>query len=163
MFNRDEWGYWLDYDKDCQDTRQEVLIAESEILVTFTDEKKCRVATGKWTDVYTGSVFLTPSGIDIDHVVSIKEAHDSGGHAWDRDKKRAYFNDLNNPAHLIAISSSANRSKGDKQPHEWMPPNKNYWCKYLGSWVLIKYKWELNMDEAEYDGIVKLFSENCTK
>jgi hypothetical protein len=130
-YDRGDWGGWYDADKDCQDTRQEVLIAESETPVTFEDERECRVTSGRWTDPYTGNVFTNPSDLDIDHVVALKEAHDAGGWEWDRDRKRAYSNNLDNPDQLIAVSASANRSKGSRGPEEWLPPKEDFRCPYL--------------------------------
>ena len=60
-----------------------------------------------------------------------------------------YANDLTNHEALIAVSSSANRSKGDKDPSDWMPPNKDYWCEYIRDWQIVKKLWALNMDEKE--------------
>jgi hypothetical protein len=155
---RADWGRWVDSDKDCQDTRQEVLIEESEIPVTFESEKKCRVASGKWTCPLTGNVFVTPQGIDIDHIVPLREAHESGGYAWAKDKKKSYFNDLE-PEHLMAVDASANRSKGSKSPDKWMPSTKK--CEYLRAWVKIKGKWGLKYDCEEAQGIVRLMGLLC--
>jgi hypothetical protein len=159
VYNRDEWGRWLDLDKDCQDTRQEVLIAESEIPVTFIDPAKpCRVATGKWTDVYTGQVFTDPSAIQIDHTVALEEVHRMGGWAWTIDQKKAYFNDLSNPEHLVAVSISANASKGSRPPTEWLPPNLSFRCEYLRRRVKIMTKYNLQYDCSQY---VDLMAKNC--
>ncbi len=54
---RKDWKHWIDEDGDCQDTRQEALIVQSEIPVTFKTERKCKVASGRWTSRYTGQVF----------------------------------------------------------------------------------------------------------
>lgn len=59
-YDRDDWKHWTDADGDCQDTRQEVLIAESSVPATFTSETSCRVATGRWTGPYTGEVVDDP-------------------------------------------------------------------------------------------------------
>lgn len=83
-YNRSDWGRWIDADHDCQDTRQEVLIRQSEVPVTFKTDKHCHVVSGKWTDPYTGEVITNASDLDIDHMVPLKEAHDSGGWQWTR-------------------------------------------------------------------------------
>ena len=148
-YDRDDWNHWKDADGDCQDARQEVLIAESSVPVTFTDSRSCKVTSGKWTDPYTGDVVEDPSKLDVDHMVPLANAHSSGGHAWDDDRKAQYANSLDYPGHLIATTASANRSKGRKGPDEWRPEDQAYWCQYAIDWVVIKKDWELTVTEAE--------------
>ena len=148
-YDRDDWNHWKDADGDCQDARQEVLIAESSLPVTFKDDRKCKVATGMWTDPYTGNLVEDPSKLDVDHMVPLANAHDSGGHAWNDDRKAQYANSLDYPGHLIATTASANRSKGRKGPDEWRPEDQAYWCQYAIDWVVIKKDWELTVTEAE--------------
>jgi len=148
-YNRKEWKHWIDEDRDCQDTRQEVLIAESEIPVTFKTERQCRVISGRWVDPYTNKMITDPGLLDIDHVVALRDAHDSGGHAWDADKKRDFANDLFDPAHLMAVDRSVNRSKGSRGPDAWLPPNPAYRCEYIRSWVAIMGQWDLDMTIPE--------------
>ena len=86
-YNRRDWRHWIDADKDCQDARQEVLIEESVSLITFTDTKQCRVESGEWLAPFTGTVVTDPRKLDIDHLVPLANAHRSGGHAWDADRR----------------------------------------------------------------------------
>ena len=67
-YNRKLYGGWIDQDGDCQNTRHEVLIAESTVPVTL-DAKGCRVVSGRWQDPYTGRVFTDPRPLDIDHFI----------------------------------------------------------------------------------------------
>ena len=92
----------MDADGDCQDARQEVLVEKSVGIIIFTDVGQCRVASGKWLAPFTGTIVTDPSKLDIDHLVPLANAHRSGDHARDSDRKRAYANDLSNPAHLAA-------------------------------------------------------------
>ena len=148
-YDRSDWKHWTDVDGDCQDARQEVLIAESSVPVAFTDERSCRVAAGRWTGLYTGEVVEDPGKLDVDHMVPLANAHLSGAFAWDAELKELYANSLGYPGHLIAVTASANRSKGRKGPEEWRPPNRTYWCRYATDWVAIKMEWGLTATEAE--------------
>ena len=144
-YDRSEWKHWTDADRDCQDARQEVLIEESLDGVTFETEKECRVATGRWWAPYLAHHLGNPGHIDVDHHVPLKNAHLSGGWKWDPTTKEAYANNLTDPAHLIAISSRHNRSKGARGPEEWKPPDQASWCQYALDWTEIKRSWELTM------------------
>ena len=79
-YDRGDWKHWTDVDGDCQDTRQEVLIAESSVTVTFIDDRSCRVATGRWTGPFTGEVVEGPGELDVDHMVPLANAHLSGAY-----------------------------------------------------------------------------------
>lgn len=148
-YQRRAWRHWSDADDDCQDTRQEVLIAESEVPVKFRVGRRCKVAKGRWRCPYTGQVFTSPRKLDVDHLVPLAEAHRSGGYAWSRGERERYANALDDAAHLVAVAAGANRSKADKGPEAWMPQAEGYRCEYVTTWVSIKERWGLAMDPAE--------------
>ena len=93
-YDRGDWKHWVDADGDCQDARQEVLVEESLVSVTYETDRECRVATGRWYGAFTGVYVEDPSDLDIDHLVPLKNAHLSGGWRWDADKREEYANDL---------------------------------------------------------------------
>lgn len=128
LYQREDYPHWSDADNDCQNTRQEVLIATSQIPVKFTNAKKCTVKTGQWYDPYTGKTWTASSDVDIDHIVPLKAAHDRGAYAWSQARKEQFAND---PINLIAVEDNVNQAKGAKMPAEWMPPNHAYRCTYL--------------------------------
>ena len=148
-YSRSEWKHWVDADGDCQDARQEVLIAESLETVTYETDRKCRVETGQWWAPHLGHFLENPSHIDVDHHVPLKNAHVSGGWAWSPAEKERYANYLGEENHLVAISSRHNRSKGARGPEEWAPPDNALWCEYATDWAEIKEKWELTMTPVE--------------
>ena len=69
QYSRSQWKHWADADGDCQDARQEVLIAESLVEVTFQTPKECRVGTGRWYGAFTGTYVDVPGDLDVDHLV----------------------------------------------------------------------------------------------
>lgn len=111
-YDRGDWKHWIDGDKDCQNTRHEVLIDESLVRVTFKSDKRCQVAAWKWVDPYTGETITDATRLDVDHMVPLRNAHNSGGWRWDNGKKSSYANEMAYADHLIAVTASANRKKG---------------------------------------------------
>ena len=143
---------WIDADRDCQDTRQEVLIEESLVTPVLTEDG-CRVMSGVWICAFTGEVFVTPLGLDIDHRVPLKEAWLSGADTWSKARRIAYANDLINPEHLIAVKAGANRSKGAKDIAGWLP-DKNI-VEYLYHWIDVKENYSLTFDSDEVWAIIE--------
>jgi hypothetical protein len=158
-YNRREWRHWVDADHDCQDTRQEVLIAESEVPVEFADERHCRVKRGRWTCPYTGRVVIDPGELDVDHLVPLENANGAGGWRWSAEQKRAFANDLDHAESLRAVLASANRQKGSKGPEAWLPPNERYRCTYVGDWMRTKQRSRLAMTREEEVAIVQILRE----
>lgn len=148
-----QFGGWVDEDGDCLDTRDEVLIRDSLVPAIV---ENCDVVSGIWADPYTGEVFNSPKKLDIEHVVALKEAWVSGAHQWTYEQRSQFANDLSNDYHLIAVSASSNRSKGNKDPSDWVPPNLAFLEEYLQYWVAIKSEWNLDYDQEEKEAIEKL-------
>ena len=151
-YNRRHWRHWIDDDRDCQNTRAEVLIDESVSSVAFAPEDdgdQCRVISGEWVGPWTGKVFTDASDVDIDHHVPLGHAHVSGGWQWSPERKRAYANDLVEPASLQATSARVNRSKGKQPPDQWRPEEVAGWCRYAADWIVVKDGWDLTVTSAE--------------
>ena len=144
-YNRDDWGDWADEDNDGLNTRHEVLARESLVKPVISNN---RVISGKWYDKFTGKYFTNAKDLDIDHLVPLKNAHISGASNWGKEKKNEYYNYMKNENHLVAVSKGANRSKGNKSPVEWLPPNKEYQCEYVREWYKIKTDWGLTIEEG---------------
>ncbi len=145
-YARARFVHWIDADGDGCDTRDEVLIAESR--TTPRIRPGCSVA-GSWRSVYDGMTTTRASSFDIDHVVPLKEAWDSGAWRWTSARRQVYANDLGISASLRAVSAASNRAKGEKDPAEWLPPLTSFRCAYATEWVVIKVRWRLAVDTAE--------------
>jgi hypothetical protein len=65
-YDRDKFRHWIDANNDCQDTRDEVLDAES-----VTEVSGCDITTGEWKSYYDGGVWTDSSDVDIDHLVPL--------------------------------------------------------------------------------------------
>lgn len=150
-YDSDRFPHWRNADGDGCDTRAEVLISESMTTVSIGPD--CAIRGGRWRSAYDGVTTRDAGTFDIDHVVALKEAWESGAKGWSEARRQAYANDLGDPRTLRAVTLSTNRSKGDRSPDEWMPPRAGVACRYLGWWVAIKVRWRLSVDPAERDFI----------
>jgi hypothetical protein len=155
-YDRDLFDHWSDVDGDSCNTRYEVLAAES--LEPAEKSDGCRPTSGLWISAFDGTTTTNPRSFDIDHLVPLAEAWDSGARSWSSSRREAFANDETSPLTLIAVSASSNRSKGDRDPAEWLPPSVEYRCEYVASWVSVKARWELSIDPAEKTAIESVLS-----
>ncbi len=159
-YDRDLFKHWIDADGDGCNTREEVLIAES-LTPAQVDAYGCKVIEGDWYSPFDNVTHTLPGGLDIDHMVPLKEAWDSGAWAWTARQRQLFANDLSDRRPLIAVSAGANRSKGEKDPVNWLPTNTAYRCTYLADWVAIKAHWKLSMDQSEFGRVKNLLTASC--
>lgn len=157
-YDRSLFRHWIDADRNGCDTRREVLIAESTTPVVVGTG--CSITGGTWFSAYDDVTTTNASGFDIDHMVPLKEAWDSGAHSWDSATREAFANDLSLDESLIAVSASSNRSKSDRDPADWLPPSAGYRCAYVTSWITVKKTWNLSVDQREHDALAAVLA-NC--
>lgn len=157
-YDRELFEHWITVG-GCS-TRENVLIRDS-LSLAQVDPFGCRVVAGDWVSPYDGATWDNPADVDIDHVVALKEAWDSGAWAWSASQRRAFANDMTDRRTLRAVTDNVNQSKGDKDPSNWMPPMQSAWCQYLADWVSIKARWQLSMDESEAGRIRNLIDRQC--
>lgn len=142
-YDRDLFPHWLSQGDGC-DTREVVLARDGK---NVEQDDQCRAVGGSWYSEYDDVTINNSSDIDIDHIVPLAEAWRSGATNWSEAKRKSFANNLS-AAQLIAVSASSNRSKGDKDPAQWMP-RAGYQCVYARSWVWIKNNYAMNVDSAE--------------
>ncbi|MFD4592845.1 HNH endonuclease family protein [Streptomyces rubiginosohelvolus] len=157
-YERDSFKHWVDEDDDGCPTRQEVLLAEA---VTSPEQgDRCTISGGTWLSYYDEAEVSDAKKLDIDHVVPLAEAWDSGAHDWTPERREAYANDLTAERSLVAVTAKTNRSKGDEDPAAWMPPAESAACTYLVDWTATKLRWNLSADETEQAALLDL-AEPC--
>lgn len=149
-YQRSLFPHWLDADGNGCDTRRDVLVTEA--LTAPTD---CRSNLGVWRSVYDGRLFEDASGLDVDHVVALAEAWDSGARKWTTNRRAAFANDLNSPWSLVAVSASSNRQKSDKDIAGWNAPTEEGRCFLAVGTVITKWRWSLSVDRRERDALSK--------
>ena len=154
-YSRTSWQHWRDVNGSGCTAREDVLIAQAAPGATIDPSDPCKVKSGTWFSAWDGVTHSgSPSDLDMDHIVALAEAHDSGGSNWDSATKRRFAND---PANLVAVTASSNRSKSDRDLAEWRPA-RNVWCSTATTVVSVKAAYGLTVDQSEYNALVEMLS-----
>lgn len=147
-YKRDDWKHWSSKG-NCLNTRAILLKERSLKEVTYKkrkDGRSCTVERGLWRDFYYNEQIEEAGLIDIDHIVPLHHAHQTGGSLWSSELKEIFAND---PQNLAITNRKYNRQKGAKTPLEWMPIDQRYACRYMRRWKEIKKKYSLNIEHRE--------------
>ncbi len=152
------FGRWINdpTDDTCMNTRAKVLVRDSTGTVTYKGGRECVVDNGLWQDPYAGEEVTSSRGIQIDHMVPLKNAYTSGAWKWDYKTRCLYANYMGFNNHLISSSAHENMSKGDRAPDKYLPPNLSYRCQYIKNWLAVKLIWRLNMTSNEVHAIYEV-------
>jgi hypothetical protein len=149
---RSKFPHWVDADGDGCSTRLEVLDTESEKSVTCGN-----LAGGRWFSYYDRVSWTDSSRVDIDHMVPLAEAWDSGARLWTTAQRQSYANDLGDYRTLVGVTDSVNSAKGDQDIAEWLPTYDK--CRYLREYVAVKIRWRLSVNSGEKTAMQSLAAD----
>lgn len=152
---------WKDVDHNGCDTRNDILVRDlSTSLVT--GRNSCVVIAGKLADPYSGKWIdfrkEDASKVQIDHVVALEDAWQSGAYNLSKETREALAND---PDNLLAVNGHDNMAKGSKSADQWMPPNSAYACTYASKQVQIKTRYALTVTSSEKQALADALA-TCT-
>jgi hypothetical protein len=158
-YSRDQFSAgWADVG-GC-DTRNYILKRDMTGVITKS-ETDCTVESGTLNDPYTGKIIKftrgvgTSDDVQIDHVVAVSDAWQKGAQQIDVSERAQFYND---PLNLLAVDGPANQKKSDSDAASWLPPNKDYRCRYVARQVAVKIKYKLWVTQAEHDAIKNVLS-----
>ena len=159
-YTRDQFGpAWNDVDANGCDTRNDILRRDLKSIVYKGVGEDCVILSGVLTDPYSGETinFLrgvaTSSEIQIDHVVALSNAWQTGAFKLTLAQRSAFAND---PSNLLAVKGKLNSQKGDGDAATWLPPRKSYRCEYVTKQVMVKAKYGLWLTAPEKAAILKI-------
>ena len=159
-YSRDQFGTaWKDVDHNGCDTRNDILNRDLTSIIYKVSSQDCVVLSGVLVDPYSGESinFLrgvtTSSDVQIDHVVALSNAWQTGAFKLTIEKRTALAND---PLNLLAVKGRLNSQKGDGDAATWLPPKKSYRCSYVARQVAVKFKYGLWLTAPEKSAILRL-------
>jgi hypothetical protein len=159
-YTRSQFPHWSDPDRNGCDARNDTLKRDLKDITYKEGTRDCKVIAGQLLDPFSGKVIIfspTKVVIDIDHVVALSNAWQTGAAYFDKSVRTQIAND---PLNLLAVDSKLNRQKGDGDAATWLPPNKSFRCEYVARQVAVKAKYKLWVTEPEKVAIAKILS-NC--
>ncbi|MDP4615159.1 MAG: HNH endonuclease family protein [Candidatus Nanopelagicaceae bacterium] len=161
-YSRSAFGpAWADVDRNGCDTRNDILKRDLTQITFRAKTKDCIVEIGILTDPFSGGSINFQRGIrtsalvQIDHVVALSNAWQTGIFKSDLATRKSFAND---PLNLLAVKGSLNSQKRDGDAATWLPPNKPFRCDYVSRQVEVKVKYNLWLTRAEKEAILRILS-----
>jgi hypothetical protein len=136
-YERQEWLPHWKTSSVCKDVRNQFITSHDSL------RGSCDTLKGVWYDSYNDTTITTRSKIDLDHIVSLKDADASGGASWTTFQKFRFANDTTN---FQITSGSTNRSKGSKTPLNWSPKSNR--CEFVSRYIRTKQKYNLSIQDS---------------
>lgn len=150
---------WADVDRNGCGTRDDVLHRDLTQVTTRAGTHGCVVLTGVLLDPYTHTTLRfskeRASEVQVDHVVALSNAWQTGAARWTAQQRTRFAND---PLELLAVSGRTNQQKGDGDAATWLPPYRPFWCAYVARQVAVKARYGLWVTPPERDAMLRVLS-----
>lgn len=146
---------WVDVDGNGCDTRNDMLRRDLSDVVA----EGCRILSGTLRDPVTDRTIRFVRGVDtsaavqIDHVVALSNAWQTGAQQLTQEERVALAND---PINLLAVDGPSNQQKSDGDAATWLPANKGFRCDYVARQVAVKARYDLWVTPPERDAMLRI-------
>ncbi|CAN2187616.1 Domain of unknown function DUF1524 [Candidatus Nanopelagicaceae bacterium] len=166
-YTRAQFGpAWADVDRNGCDTRNDILKRDLTSITFRAKTRNCVVETGTLVDRYSGETINFVKGnissmeVQIDHVVALSNAWQTGAFKLSADQRKALSND---PLNLFAVKGRLNSQKGDGDAATWLPPLKSFRCSYVAQQIAVKAKYSLWVTAPEKAAMVSILAKCPTQ
>jgi hypothetical protein len=162
-YERSQFGpAWSDVDRNGCDTRNDILYRDLTSITYKPGTRDCVVLSGVLVDPYSGEKIAFERGaktsmdVQIDHVVALSNAWQTGAFKLSYEKRLAFAND---PMNLLAVKGRLNSQKGDGDAATWLPPLKSIRCAYVAQQIVVKAKYGLWVTPPEKAAMQSLLAK----
>ena len=166
-YTRAQFGpAWADVDRNGCDTRNDILKRDLTSITYRAKTRNCVVESGTLIDRYSGETINFVKGnissmeVQIDHVVALSNAWQTGAFKLTADQRKALSND---PLNLFAVKGRLNSQKGDGDAATWLPPLKSFRCSYVAQQIAVKAKYSLWVTAPEKAAMVSILAKCPTQ
>lgn len=156
-YRRDQFGSGWESVAGC-DTRNRILKRDLQSVI---ENDRCQVVSGILKDPYTGTQIqfergeMSSQAVQIDHVVALSNAWQTGAQQLTPDERAEFSND---PLNLLAVDGDANQEKSDSDAATWLPPNKAFRCQYVARQIAVKHTYNLWVVPPEKDAMERVLA-----
>ena len=161
-YTRAQFGpAWADVDRNGCDTRNDILKRDLSAITFRAKTRNCVVESGTLVDRYSGETInfvkgnLSSMDVQIDHVVALSNAWQTGAFKLSAIERKALAND---PLNLFAVKGRLNSQKGDGDAATWLPPLKSFRCTYIAQQIAVKAKYSLWVTTPEKAAMTSILS-----
>ena len=165
-YTRTQFGQtWADVDRNGCDTRNDMLKRDLTDIEFKVKTRDCVVLNGVLLDRYSGEMInfvrgnVTSMEVQIDHVVALSNAWQTGAFKLTLIQRTAFAND---PMNLFAVKGRLNSQKGDGDAATWLPPLKSFRCTYVAQQIAVKAKYSLWVTPPEKEAMTRILTA-CPK
>ena len=166
-YTRDQFGQaWADVDRNGCDTRNDILKRDLTTIIYKAKTRNCVVLSGTLLDRYSGESInfvrgnITSMEVQIDHVVALSNAWQTGAFKLTAEQRKALAND---PMNLFAVKGRLNSQKGDGDAATWLPPLKSFRCAYVAQQIAVKAKYSLWVVPPEKAAMLSILAKCPTQ
>ncbi len=166
-YTRAQFGpAWADVDRNGCDTRNDILKRDLTSITYRAKTRNCVVESGTLVDRYSWETINFVKGnissmeVQIDHVVALSNAWQTGAFKLSADQRKALSND---PLNLFAVKGRLNSQKGDGDAATWLPPLKSFRCSYVAQQIAVKAKYSLWVTAPEKAAMVSILAKCPTQ
>ncbi len=161
-YTRAQFGQrWADVDRNGCDTRNDILKRDLTGEIFKEKTRQCVVLSGTLIDPFSGESItfvrgnITSMEVQIDHVVALSNAWQTGAFKLTLKERTAFAND---PMNLLAVKGRLNSQKSDGDAATWLPPQKSYRCDYVLRQIAVKIKYRLWFTAPEKEAMVRILN-----
>jgi hypothetical protein len=161
-YTRAQFGQtWADVDRNGCDTRNDILKRDLTGEIFKEKTRQCVVLSGTLIDPFSGESInfvrgnITSMEVQIDHVVALSNAWQTGAFKLTLKERTAFAND---PMNLLAVKGRLNSQKSDGDAATWLPPLKSYRCDYVLRQIAVKIKYKLWFTAPEKEAMVRILN-----
>ena len=161
-YTRAQFGQaWADVDRNGCDTRNDMLKRDLTNIEFKVKTRDCVVLSGVLLDRYSGETInfvrgnVTSMEVQIDHVVALSNAWQTGAFKLTLMQRTAFAND---PLNLFAVKGRLNSQKGDGDAATWLPPLKSFRCTYVAQQIAVKAKYSLWVTAPEKEAMTRILA-----